>query len=550
MSVRIVPKTPSAYAYPLLIKYLLQSNSDYAAGQEIVYGDRSRYDYQTLSRRVAKLANALGDLGVRQGDTVAVMDWDSHRYLECYFAVPMLGAVLHTINIRLPRDLILYTVNHAEDDLLIVHTDFLPLIEAIAPFFETSKKIVVIDEGQGPLQTGLEPLGEYEALLRRSGTTYVFPDFDEQAVATLFYTTGTTGRPKGVCFSHRQIVLHTLGFMSALCAYRSPFPVDSGDVYMPLTPMFHVHAWGMPYLFTMLGAKQVYPGRFDPERVLSLVHTEAVSFSHCVPTIVRMLLDSPALDRFAITGWKILVGGSALPRSLCQAARDRGISLFSAYGMSETGPLMTVANLTPGMFQRSEGQQMEARCRTGLPAPLVHLDVLSPEGTPLPHDGRQVGEVVVRSPWLTQAYFKEPERSEALWTDGWLHTGDLGSIDREGYLQISDRIKDVIKTGGEWVSSLELEDCISGHQAVREAAVIAIPDSKWDERPLALVVLKTEFHGRIQAEDIRTFLQRHAAAGKLPRFAIPERIEIVEAIAKTSVGKIDKKELRRRFCAV
>jgi fatty-acyl-CoA synthase len=202
------------------------------------------------------------------------------------------------------------------------------------------------------------------------------------------------------------------------------------------------------------------------------------------------------------------------------------------------------------MFYRSEGQQMEARCRTGLPAPLVHLDVLSPEGTPLPHDGRQVGEVVVRSPWLTQAYFKEPERSEALWTDGWLHTGDLGSIDQEGYLQISDRIKDVIKTGGEWVSSLELEDCISGHQAVREAAVIAIPDSKWDERPLALVVLKTEFHGRIQAEDIRTFLQQHAAAGKLPRFAIPERIEIVEAIAKTSVGKIDKKKLRRRFCAV
>jgi fatty-acyl-CoA synthase len=547
MAVRIIEQSPSAYAYPLLIKNLLAPSLRYAPEQEIVYRDQSRYTYRTLSKRVAKLAHALGDMGVTAGDTVAVMDWDSPRYLECYFAVPMIGAVLHTLNIRLSPDQLAYTINHAEDDVIIVHADFLPLLGQIRDQFVTDKKIVVISE-DGPLpETPLSLVGEYEALLSEKPCEYIFPDFDENAAATIFYTTGTTGLPKGVSFSHRQIVLHTYGFMSGLCAYRSYASVDSGDVYMPLTPMFHVHAWGMPYLFTMLGTKQVYPGKYEPAAILRLIEAEKVTFSHCVPTIIHMLLNDPTIDEVDLEGWKVVIGGSAMPKGLCEEALGRGINLFSAYGMSETCPLLTIANAKPHMLAWEADRQIEVRCSTGMPVPNVDLEIVDPEGKPLPRDGNYTGEVVVRSPWLTQAYFKEPEKSEALWRDGWLHTGDVGYMDAEGYLHITDRIKDVIKTGGEWISSLELESIISRHEAVSEAAVIGVPDAKWGERPLLLAVLKPEFQGKVEADDLQNFYQAYVDQGVIPKYGIPSRVLIVEEIAKTSVGKLNKKQLREQY---
>jgi fatty-acyl-CoA synthase len=310
--------------------------------------------------------------------------------------------------------------------------------------------------------------------------------------------------------------------------------------------MFHVHAWGIPYLMTLLGTKQVYPGRYEPEMLLKLIVSEKVSFSHCVPTILHMLVGSPAVKAFDLRGWKVIIGGSAMPRGLCKAALELGINLYTGYGMSETCPVLTLATPKPHMLEWDADRQIEIRCRTGLPIPNVELQIVDPDGRPLPHDGKTAGEVVVRAPWLTQGYLKDAERSENLWRGGWLHTGDVGWIDAAGYLQITDRIKDVIKTGGEWISSLALEDIISRHEAVSEAAVIGVPDEKWGERPLALVVLKKEYGGKVSAETLQAFFMKFVEDGTIPKYGVPDRVLLVDAIAKTSVGKINKKELRRQ----
>jgi fatty-acyl-CoA synthase len=547
MGVRLIEKTASAYAYPLLIKHLLTSGKRYAPDQEIIYSDRHRYTYKDFSQRVAQLAHTLGDIGVCAGDTVAVLDWDSHRYLECYFSVPMIGAILHTINFRLSPEHIAYTINHASDDVIIIHKDFLPLLKIVKPLLESEVKIIVITEGENYEPCDDTCIGEYDELLTGKNSEYVFPDFDENAIATIFYTTGTTGLPKGVTFSHRQIVLHTYGFLSGLCAYDSYATIDSTDVYMPITPMFHVHAWGMPYVFTMLGSKQVYPGRYEPAKLLSLIKVEKVTFSHCVPTIMHMILADPAINEVNLSNWKVVIGGAALSKSLCAKATKNGINLFSAYGMSETCPLMTIAIPKPHMLGWTENQLQDVRTRTGLPVPLVDLEIIDPNGLPLPHDGKQKGEIVVRSPWLAQSYYKDPEKSDDLWRDGWLHTGDMGVIDDEGYLQITDRIKDVIKTGGEWISSIELEDLFSGHEAVSEVAVIGIPDEKWGERPMALVVIKIGYEKKVSESDFSKFIEGFVQQGILPKYGVPDQILIVDNIAKTSVGKLNKKELREQY---
>ena len=547
MPEKIIHSTPSAYSGPLLIKSMLESPLIYSPQQEIVYRDLSRYDYRAFNRRVSQLAGALEGAGVTRGSTVAVMDWDSHRYLECFFAVPMMGAVLHTVNIRLSPDQLIYTINHAEDDVILVNEEFLPMLEALKDQFETVKKIILLTDTNSSPDTSLTIAGEYETLLAQSTNEYEFPDLDENTMATMFYTTGTTGLPKGVSFSHRQLVLHTYATLWGLSAFHSQAGIDASDVYMPITPMFHVHAWGVPYLMTMLGAKQVYPGRYDPEMLLALLAKEKVTFSHCVPTIMHMLLNSPAIKEIDLSGWKVIIGGGALPKGLCKTALDMGINIYNGYGMSETCPILTLANLKPHMLEWDKDKQIEMRCRTGLPIPGVTIEIMDPEGNFLPHDGKTTGEVVTRAPWLTQEYIKDHERSEALWSGGWLHTGDIGFIDSEGYLQITDRLKDVIKTGGEWISSLELEDIISQHEAVSEAAVIGIPDEKWGERPLALVVIKESHQAQVSPDELKQFFTHYVNNGTIPKFGIPEKVEIVESIAKTSVGKINKKHLRRQY---
>ncbi|MBT8342216.1 MAG: fatty acid--CoA ligase [Desulfatitalea sp.] len=549
MTPKMIEKTPSADTYNLLIKHLLRTPLIYAPDQQIVYRDQMRYTYTDFGKRVSKLANGLSRMGVQPGDTVAVMDWDSHRYLECFFAVPMMGAVLHTINIRLSQEQLIYTINHAQDDVILVNAEFLPMIEAVKDQFETVKKIILISDGPAVPDTSLTIADTYEKMMDESAEVYDFPDFDENVIATTFYTTGTTGLPKGVYFSHRQLVLHTYGAMSALCTFAAQATISAADVYMPITPMFHVHAWGMPYLMTLLGAKQVYPGRYEPAMLLNLIDKEKVTFSHCVPTILHMLINSPDAEKINLTGWKVIIGGSALPKGLCKASMDLGINLSTAYGMSETCPLLSIANIKRHKLDCDETEQIKLRCRTGLPAPNVYLEIVDFKGDPLPHDGETTGEVVARSPWLTQGYLKDPEKSEALWENGWLHTGDVGFIDPDGYLQITDRLKDVIKTGGEWVSSLELEDIISQHPAVSEAAVVGVPDEKWGERPAALVVLKDEFSETVDESVLKDFFMKFVKDGVIQKFWIPNKIVFVSEITKTSVGKINKKEIRAALAA-
>jgi len=548
MPVKSIERTSSANRFPLLIKHLLENVLSYTPDNEIVYRDQVRINYYTLVERIQRLGRVLETLGVKQGDTVAVLDWDSHRYLECYFAVPMYGAVLHTVNVRLSPEQLIYTINHAEDKIILVHPEFFPLLEGVKDKFETVEKIILLGDGaETRPDTSLSLEGEYEGLLASASGDYQFPEFEEEAMATLFYTTGTTGLPKGVCFSHRQLVLHTYALVNTLCSFRSAINVDSGDIYMPLTPMFHVHAWGMPYMFTMLGCKQVYPGRYDPEMLLKLLVGERVTFSHCVPTILHMLVNSQVSNDLDLTRWKVVIGGAALPRSLCRIALGHGINVISAYGLSETCPLLTGALLKPHMLEWDVEDQIPYRCRTGLPVPGVSMRVVDPLGDPLPHDGQSTGEVVFRAPWLTQGYFKDPEKSEELWRNGWLHTGDVGFVDEQGYLQITDRMKDVIKTGGEWISSLLLEDIISQHEAVSEAAVIGVPDEKWRERPMACVVLTEEFEDKVSEKDLRNFFHKFVKEGTIAKYAVPDYVRILDAIPKTSVGKMNKKELRKMF---
>jgi fatty-acyl-CoA synthase len=524
----------SAYDYPLIIKQLLITPLRQYPRQEIVYRDRLRLSYREFGERVNRLGSALTRLGVAPGMTVAVMDWDSHRYLECFFAIPMLGAVLQTVNIRLSPDQILYTLNHAGADVVLCNSDFLPLLQAMMPQLTTVKRFVCIDD-EGAVPTGVNWEGEYEALLAAADPTHEFPDFDERTKATTFYTTGTTGLPKGVYYSHRQIVLHTLSGLGVL-------HMDCRDVYMPITPMFHVHAWGNPYAAIVRGMKQVYPGRYVPELLVRLFVQEGVTFSHCVPTIIQMFLG--AAEGVDLRGWRLVIGGSALPRPLARTLMDRGVNVFSGYGMSETGPIVTVALLTPEV---ADGGEMEVtyRCRAGRPAPLVDLRVVDPEGRELPRDGVAAGEVVLRAPWLTMGYLNNPDASEALWEGGWLHTGDIGTVDEHGFLQITDRIKDVVKTGGEWVSSLELEDIISAHPSVAEVAVIGVKDARWGERPVAVVVLKPD----VAPDDaaIKAFVMQKVEEGVISKYAVPERVVFAQEIAKTSVGKLNKKVLRQQY---
>jgi len=544
---RKIEPTKSAYRFPLLIKQLLLAAMRNHPDQEIVYRDLRRMTYREFNERLGQLANALKSVGVKPGEIVGVMDWDSHRYLECYFAVPMTGSILQTVNVRLSPEQIFYTLNHAGPTTLLINEEFLPLYESIKADLKTVDRVVLLTDRAeaGALPGGVD--AEYEGLLAMQSRAYDFPDFDENTCATLFYTTGTTGLPKGVFFSHRQHVLHAISELAALALSPRQCRIDRDSVYMPVTPMFHVHAWGFPYAATCAGLKQVYPGRYAPDVLMKLIKAEKVTFTHGVPTILQMLLTAAEAAETDLKGVTMIIGGSALPKALAKRAMEAGLDVCTGYGMSETGPLISVAHLATDLLTGNIDDEIEHRTKTGRVVPLVDLRIVDPEMNELPRDGVAVGEIVLRAPWLTQGYLHNEEASEHLWEGGYLHTNDIANVDQRGYVQITDRIKDVIKTGGEWVSSLEVEDIISQCPGVREVAVIGVKDEKWGERPLAVVVREpqageTADEGQI-ANHVRAFVDK----GIISKFAIPQQFKFVEQLPKTSVGKLDKKSLRKTY---
>ena len=540
----IVP-TPSAYAYPLLIKQLLLNSQSLSAGQEITYRGKLRYTFADLRGRIGQLASALESLGVRHGETVAVMDWCSHRYLESYFAIPMMGATLFTVNVRTSPQQIAYALNDSKTEVVLVHADFLPVLEQIQAELRYVRQVVMLADGTPLTSTTLPVVGEYEMLLQSASPEFAFAEFDENTRAALFYTTGTTGDPKGVCYSHRQIVLHALTSATSLCSPRDGQRLHREDVYMPVTPMFHVLAWGLPYVAVLLGLRIVLPGRYVPEILLELKKTEKVTFSHCVPTILQMMLDAAGREGHDLRGWKIITGGAALPPGLCRAAVEHGIDVFAGYGMSETGPTVALSQFPPGGAPADQDEGIRKRCMTGRALPMVELRVVDADMRDVPRDGKTPGEIVLRAPFLTLGYHNQPEASEALWNGGYLHTQDVAVMTADGYVQIVDRIKDVIKTGGEWVSSIEIEGLIGELPDVQECAVVGIRDDKWGERPMAVLVCKNR--SALSAADVRQHLLRHVEAKRISRYAVPEqsRISFVTEIPKTSVGKIDKKAIRK-----
>ena len=526
--------------FSLLIKSLLYGPVQQASGQQIISDGLSSYSYVEFINRVNRFGQLLERFGLGQGDVVAIMDWDTHRYLEAFFAVPMLGSTLHTVNIRLSPSQIAYTIDHAEDDVILFHADFIPLLEEVMLEVKRDARLIVMrDSADIELpHTTLKIEAIFDELFINTDQYFSFPDFDENTRATTFYTTGTTGNPKAVAYSHRQLVLHTMGILATFGPMSANNRFHNRDVYMPITPMFHVHGWGFPYAATMLGLKQIYPNRYVPSRILALICEHKVTFSHCVPTILHMLLDCVTAASADLSNWKLIIGGSALSRGLAERALAKGINLFSAYGLSETCPLLTVAQLDP-----NDEENLDARLKAGKPAAMVELRVVDDAMNDVIRDGKSVGEIVARAPWLTQTYLKDENATTELWRGGYLHTGDVGRFDEKGNLIITDRVKDVIKSGGEWISSLTLESIASSVPGVTEVAAISIPDPRWGERPMLLVVRETHSKNTVQ-EMIKIAFSEAVSVGIIPKWATPDRIDFVNEITKTSVGKIDKKALR------
>ena len=545
MTGRLIQVAKTAYQYPLIVKQLWHAPLMQSPDQEIVYRDRQRFTYRQIRERIGRLASVLSKLGVQPGETVGVLDWDSNRFLEAFFAIPMMGAVLQTVNVRLSPEQIAYTINHAGASTLLVSDEFVGMLEGLKPQLPKVKTLIVMSDRTKPETGGLSFVGEYENLLAGASADYAFPDFDENTQATTFYTTGTTGLPKGVYYSHRQLVLHTLCELAlfGLASQQGRFCRD--DVYMPITPMFHAHAWGFPWAATLAGVKQVYPGRYEPAMLLKLIKSEGVTFTHGVPTILQMLLKVAAAEKVDLAGLKMVIGGSALPKALAKQALAAGIDIFGGYGMSETGPIAAVAHVRSRDLSGDPDQEVEFRTRAGMVAPLVDLRIVDPGMNDIAHDGKSAGEIVLRSPWLTQGYFDNPESSEQLWAGGYLHTNDIAVVSPDGYVHITDRLKDVIKTGGEWVSSLQIEDLITQCPGVAEAAVIGVKDDRWGERPLALVVKSGG--GALTDDAVKSHLKRFADRGVISKYGIPEKILFVDSFPKTSVGKINKKALREQY---
>ena len=527
--------------YPLTITHFLERARRLYPRKEIVSkmpGGMHRYTYADFYARVMRLANALEGLGVGKGDRVATFAWNHYRHLELYFAVPCMGAVLHTLNIRLFPDQIAYIINHAADKVIFIDDNLLPAIERLQDRLPTVEHYVVMSDG-GEVQTSLSPVHNYEELLQAADAQYAFPTLDENDAAGMCYTSGTTGNPKGVVYSHRAIVLHSLAE-----ALADTFGITEGDVVMPVVPMFHANAWGMPFTATMVGAKQVFPGpHLHPRDLAELIQQEKVTITAGVPTIWIGLYSLLERERYDISSLRTMpVGGAAAPQSLIEGFEKQfGVPITHAWGMTEMTPLGTVSKLKSYLEELPEEERFKIRAKQGIPAPFVEIRAVDEEGNEVPWDGKTMGELQVRGPWVISAYYNDPRTAEAF-QDGWFRTGDVVTIDPEGYIQIVDRTKDLVKSGGEWISTVELEGAIMAHPKVLEAAVIAVPHPKWQERPLAVVVPKEEFKDQVTKEEILESIR-----DKFAKWWLPDDIVFVDSIPKTSVGKFDKKVLREQF---
>ena len=527
--------------YPLTLHHAFDRAVRLFSRKEVVTqtdGAPHRYTYGEWGKRTIQLANALKSAGVEQGDRIATFAWNTYRHLELYFAIPCIGAVLHTLNIRLFADQLDYIINNAEDKIIFIDGDLVPLLEQLADGLKSVKLYVIM--GEAPNATGkLQPSVDYETFIGDQPQTIEWPKFDENTAAAMCYTSGTTGNPKGVVYSHRSIFLHSMGVGLA----DGPGMCEQ-DVVLPVVPMFHANAWGFPHAAVMVGAKLVLPGRYmDPMRVAQLMADERVTLGGGVPTIWIGLLNLLGKNDFDLSSLRaIYCGGSAVPQALIEGLQKHNINIVQAWGMTETSPLASVSKLRSYQRELPPEEQFRIRARQGTVIPGVEFRVVDVEtGKEVPWDNKSFGELQVRGPWIARAYYADDE-SSAKFAEGWLRTGDVAVVDGDGSIQLVDRTKDLVKSGGEWISSVELESLIMGHPKVLEACVIGVPHPRWSERPVACVVAKPDYEGQITKEEILDYLRPRVA-----KWWLPDDVLFIDAIPKTSVGKFDKKVLRSRY---
>ena len=532
--------------YPLTLTSILHRARDLFADGEIATREPHgvhRYTYGDFYGRVLRLMGALKAVGVKPGDRVATFAWNRYQHLELYFAVPCLGAVLHMLNIRLSTDQLTYLINHAEDRMIFVDES---LAEQLAPVQEHCKgveRFVVMREG-GSQRFGLRGETEYEDFLTSAAPVEALPELDENTACALCYTSGTTGNPKGALYSHRALYLHTMAVGQA-----DVMGFSQQDSALVFVPMFHVNGWGLPFAGVMYGGKLVFPGR-NPQAadVVELIRSEEVTFAAGVPTIWMMVdqhLQQHGGDLKPLQ--RIACGGSAVPRTLMQTFDERyGVPIIQLWGMTEMSPLGTVSRTKRRLRNASTDERYAARLKAGVPVPGIEMRIEGPNGEILPRDGESIGELVVRGPWVISDYFKMEGAGKSFTNDGWFRTGDVAALDADGYMRIADRVKDLIKSGGEWISSVDMENALMAHPAVAEAAVVARPDPKWDERPVAFLVPRPGREAELSPAAVQEFL---GGNGDFAKWQVPyaEDIHLIDAIPRTSVGKFDKKVLRRQF---
>ncbi|MFS0784457.1 long-chain fatty acid--CoA ligase [Bacillus sp. 1P06AnD] len=525
---------------PLTVGSLLERAERFYSKKQVIsrtHAGIQRFTYKETGERTRKLAHALEKLGVAKGDRVGTLAWNHHRHLEAYFAAPGIGAVLHTINIRLAPEQISFIINHAEDRILLIDIDLVPLVEKLQSGLPKVKAFIIMNDGTSLPETTLSPAYSYEALLEESNPAHPFrKDLDENDPAGLCYTSATTGNPKGVVYSHRGIVLHSFALGLA-----DTTAISEKDVAMPVVPMFHVNAWGMPFASAWFGTTQVLPGpQFTPKVLAELIESEKVTITAGVPTIWLGLLNELEKGSYDLSSLRsILCGGSAAPKGMIAAFEKKyNIPFAHAYGMTETTPLAMISTIKSYQEESvDEAERLELKSKQGLLVPGLEMKVIGAEGE-VEWNGKEMGELLIRGPWIADEYYKD-ERTADSFKDGWLCTGDVVTVDQEGNVKIVDRTKDLIKSGGEWISSVDLENAIMSHEAVFEACVVAVPDPRWQERPIACVVVKDAYKDKVAKEDIIEHLSSLVA-----KWTLPDEVLFMEEIPKTSVGKFLKAKLR------